>query len=98
MRLLRGDALTCALPGCPLVVYLYNPFDALLVGRFLERLERDASDGRELLLVYVNPQHRAILDQSPRYDLRYGDRALCVYRRTPDAAHAPGSRAKGSAS
>lgn len=98
MRVVCGDALDCVFPSGHLVVYLYNPFDALLVGRFVERLEREAADGRELLLVYVNPQHRARLDESRRYDLLYSDRALCLYRGATAAAGGAGLRAHGGLS
>ena len=81
IRLLQGDALRCDLPTGDLVVYLYNPFDALLLGRFFERLEEAAADGREILVVYVNPLHRARLDAAGRYESIVEDRAFCVLRR-----------------
>ena len=81
IRLVQGDALRCDLPAGDLVVYLYNPFDAVILGRFLERLEELAADGREILIVYVNPLHRACLDAADRYESISEDRAFCVFRR-----------------
>jgi SAM-dependent methyltransferase len=88
IRLVQGDALRCDLPAGDLVVYLYNPFDALILGRFLERLEEVAADGREILIVYVNPLHRARLDAMDRYRSISEDRAFCVFRRAGAATAA----------
>jgi hypothetical protein len=85
MLLVQDDALRCEFPTGHLVVYLYNPFDAVLLGRFLDRLEQVGADGREIVLVYVNPLHREQLEQAGRYEALFADATLCVYRRRPAA-------------
>jgi SAM-dependent methyltransferase len=85
MRLVLGDALRADLPAGDLVVYLYNPFDAILIGRFLERLDEAAADGRDLLLVYVNPLHRAQLDAAGRYQELFDNGSVAVFRRRRSA-------------
>jgi len=57
-----GDATVVPLPDGPLVVFMYNPFGAEVMGRLVARLEAEA--GRELYVVYVNPVHGALLDGS----------------------------------
>jgi hypothetical protein len=81
MRLLQGDALRLELPPGHLVVYLYNPFDDVLLDRFLDRLDEIATDGREILLVYVNPLHRVRLEEADRYVALYVHRTFAVFRR-----------------
>ena len=52
-----ADATTVPLPGGPLVVYLYHPFAAPVMRRFLEHLEAAVRrEGREVWLLYVNPE------------------------------------------
>lgn len=89
MRLRHADALHCELPAGDLVVYLYNPFDAVMIGRLLDRIAAVAADGREIVLVYVNPQHRARLDADGAYTLIASTRAACVYRRRPAKVASP---------
>lgn len=88
MRLVLGDALSCPLPAGPLVVYLYNPFDATVLAPFAARLEAAAGPGREILVAYVNPVHRAIFDGSRRVEPLWDNGRVVVYRclATPEAA------------
>ena len=66
---MQGDALRCDLPAGDLVVYLYNPFDALLLGRFLEPpRRRSRPTAARFVIVYVNPHHRARLDAAGCYE------------------------------
>jgi SAM-dependent methyltransferase len=57
VQLVHGDAQQHALPDGRLVVYLYNPFPAVVLGRVGRRLARS-----DVLLVYVNPFEAAMLD------------------------------------
>ena len=50
IRLVHGDVTTAELPDGPLVVYLYNPFPASVLARFLRRVS-----GRDARLIYVHP-------------------------------------------
>jgi SAM-dependent methyltransferase len=59
-----GDAAAFVLPDGPLVVYLYNAFDDVILGRVAANLAASlAEQPRDLLLIYVNPVHRAVLDR-----------------------------------
>jgi hypothetical protein len=55
------DAVDYEPPATPLVCYLYNPFDAAVLGRVLARLQRSLrANPREVYVVYVEPEHRAL--------------------------------------
>jgi hypothetical protein len=88
MRFLHGDAMSIPFPEGPLVVYLYNPFDATILAPFLARVEGLASSGREILVAYVNPVHRELLDRPERYQPLWDNGRVVVYRCRP-AAGAP---------
>jgi hypothetical protein len=83
MRLVQGDALACPLPAGPLVVYLYNPFDATLLQPFAARLEAAVSPDREILVAYVNPVHRDVFDRPDRYEPLWDNGRVVVYRCRP---------------
>jgi SAM-dependent methyltransferase len=80
MRFVTGDALTCPLPEGPLVVYLYNPFDAALLVPFAARLEGAVRPDREILVAYVNPLHRQVFDRPERYEVLWDNGRVVVYR------------------
>ena len=80
MRFEQGDALATPLPDGPLVVYLYNPFDATVLIPFAARLEATAA-ARDILVAYVNPVHRDVFDRSDRYDTLWDNGRVVVYRR-----------------
>ena len=83
MRFVNGDALTCPLPEGPLVVYLYNPFDATVLQPFSARLEAAVSRDREILVAYVNPVHRDVFARLDRYEPLWDNGRVIVYRCRP---------------
>lgn len=83
MRFVLGDALTSAFPPGPLVVYLYNPFDATILAPFAARLEGAVSATRDVVVAYVNPVHREIFDRPERYELLWDNGRVAVYRCRP---------------
>lgn len=78
VRLVCADAATFTFPRCDLVVYLYNPFRAEILGPLLDRLGADPK--RAVFLVYHTPVERATVDAHPAFaletDLGFG----LVYR------------------
>ena len=64
VSLLEGDALAVALPAGPLLAFLFHPFEAPVLRRFLARLERR---GGICDLLYVNAEHAAVLDARARW-------------------------------
>jgi SAM-dependent methyltransferase len=67
VRLVRADAASFSFPRGNLVVYLYNPFRAEILGPLIERLSTDTR--REVILVYHTPVERAVIDAHPSYEL-----------------------------
>lgn len=58
ITLVNGDAVSCALPNGPLVVYLYHPFGPTIIRQVATRLLEDyRTTNRPMRIVYVNPQH-----------------------------------------
>ncbi len=68
IRLIEGDALTTPLPASPTVVFLFHPFEAPAIRRFLRLIEAHfAVRPNQLDILYVNAEHAAILDRSPAF-------------------------------
>jgi SAM-dependent methyltransferase len=67
IRLVRADAAAFTLPRGDLVVYLYNPFRAEILGPLLNRLSDDPK--RDAVLVYHTPVERATIDAHPSFEL-----------------------------
>lgn len=67
-RMVCGDATEFVLPEGPCVVYLANPFGAVVLDRLLERLEaRRAAGGGTVDILYQTPQHEPVFERRPRF-------------------------------
>ncbi|GAC1656105.1 MAG: hypothetical protein NVS9B15_17110 [Acidobacteriaceae bacterium] len=66
LRVLHEDALAFALPDTALLLYLFNPFDAHVVGRLAGRLA-DAIGQRvhPIDIIYARPEHRDLFEALP---------------------------------
>ena len=65
-QVLTGDATKLDLPDSPLVLFLYHPFAAPVMGRFLQRVEQSVHDApRPVYLLYANPELAPLLDRTP---------------------------------
>jgi hypothetical protein len=59
---IEGDALSCELPQGPLAVFLYNPFDAAIMAKFVQRVaDRVARDENPVWILYCNPEHLDVM-------------------------------------
>lgn len=66
MRLWEGDATRLPLPEEPTLAYLFHPFEARLLRRFLAHVRRSlAGNPRVFDLMYVNAEHDSLLDREP---------------------------------
>ena len=64
--IVKSDATTADLPSGPLVVYLYHPFAAPVMMRFLEHVRSALeAERRPLYLLYTNPELGSMLDKTP---------------------------------
>lgn len=65
-RIITGDATLMELPTGPLVLYLYHPFAAPVMARFLEHVHHALQvESRPLYLLYTNPELGSMLDRTP---------------------------------
>jgi SAM-dependent methyltransferase len=65
VRSIEGDAAGFAFPPGPLVVYLWNPFEAIVLARVLANLKTSLSqEPREIYLLYIQPDFDDLLKSS----------------------------------
>jgi SAM-dependent methyltransferase len=63
VEVVTGDAGAYELPPEPLVIYMYNPFDEVIVARVVANVERSlAARPRPLFVVYLYAKHPGPLD------------------------------------
>ena len=86
-KILNQDATQFEFPPGNLVVYLFNPFGPRVLGPVLQRLL--AAPHPECFLIYVNPQHRFLMDSCARLQQLTTIRAPAVWKLLPDASLAP---------
>jgi SAM-dependent methyltransferase len=65
MRVVCGDAATVALPEGPLVVYLFNPFQAPVLRALLERLQHRAAP---VEVLYLHPRQEWVFAEFPEFE------------------------------
>lgn len=81
LEALCRDAGEYDLPSGPVVIYLYNAFDAVILRRVADRLAASlAREPRDIRLVYVNPVHRPVLDPLPWLRIERDDNGTVIYR------------------
>jgi SAM-dependent methyltransferase len=68
MTLFEGDALEAPLPTTPTLAFMFHPFEAPVLRRFLARVEQHyAERPGSFDLLYVNAEHAAVLDRNPAF-------------------------------
>jgi SAM-dependent methyltransferase len=76
-----GDATKFDPPPDPLLCFLYNPFDGVVMRALLDRLSRSVAEmPRDVVITYLNPDHRAAIDSHPGATLLREGPSLAVYR------------------
>ena len=64
VSLVEGDALAVPLPATPTLAFLFHPFEAPVLRRFISRLEQHfAGRAGAFDVIYVNAEHRTELDR-----------------------------------
>ena len=78
IRIHEADAMTLRMPAGPCCLFLFNPFDLVLMDRFLERLTKQfAGREQDLDLIYINDeQKRLIAEEHPRLHLLWHGRVF----------------------
>jgi SAM-dependent methyltransferase len=94
VTLLNLDALAFDFPDRRQVVYLYNPFDQVILRPLLCRLVACLEHGAEdIVVVYVNPVHRPMLESEFDVEVVYRHATLLIYRlKRSSAAASPARR------
>ena len=68
LRLIEADALEAPLPSTPTVGFLFHPFEAPVLRRFLARVQSHfAQRPGSFDLLYVNAEHAAVLHRNPAF-------------------------------
>lgn len=87
IELVQGDAGTYEFPPEPLVVYIYNAFDAVLMNIVATALEQSLSrTPRDLYVIYHNPLQRHVTDTVAAWRPIAEFGTAVIYRATPEAA------------
>lgn len=74
VKVITGDATGFTMPGGPLVLFLYHPFAAPVMRRFLDHLLGAArTERREIYLLYTNPELAPMLDKTPGLTRLWGE-------------------------
>ena len=69
VHLIEGDATRIELPDLPLLVFLYNPFQAPVLRLLLQRLSATASERRGALdVLYAVPSQEAVFSEFPSFE------------------------------
>jgi SAM-dependent methyltransferase len=65
VRVEESDVSAYELPAGPLVLFLFNPFDARVMAKFLVRVRRSLERGpRDLWMLYLNPRLRHLVGRA----------------------------------
>ncbi len=68
ITLLEADALEAPLPSTPTLAFMFHPFEAPVLRRFLARVEQHYADRPGSFdLLYVNAEHASVLDRNPAF-------------------------------
>jgi len=68
ITLLEADALEAPLPSTPTVAFMFHPFEAPVLRRFLARVQQHyAQRPGSFDLLYVNAEHATVLDRNPAF-------------------------------
>jgi SAM-dependent methyltransferase len=61
------DPATYSLPAANLVCYFHNPFGPPILSQIVQRLEAHCAKGYRVLVVYLDPRHRALFEASASF-------------------------------
>ena len=68
ISLIEGDALEVPLPATPTLAYMFHPFGAPVLSKFLARVQQHyAQRPGSFDLLYVNAEHASVLDRNPAF-------------------------------
>jgi SAM-dependent methyltransferase len=81
LRVICINALDYELPPEPSIYYFCDPFVAVVMTQWVERLRQSlASAPRQIFIVYMLPSYRRVMDQSGFLTLVEESSSHCIYR------------------
>lgn len=81
IRVVECDAAFFEPPAAPIVLFLYNPFDAVVLKQVLDRLGSSQSHpALRHYMIYCDPEHRSVIDRDPNWELVADHLSWVVYR------------------
>lgn len=84
VEIVTGDAATYRFPPTPLVVFLYHPFDEVVMRHVVHALERSLeAQPRRVVVLYVKPVHPEPWTDSPWFTNVEQDARIAVYDDAP---------------
>ncbi len=86
LRLRRGDVRRCRYPKGNLVVFLFNPFDGVVLRATLDRIVSTRSEDDRVVLLYHTPVHRDVVGEYTSEKLADSTGALAVVLKPPPSA------------
>jgi len=79
VRIEVGDATEYPIPTGDVVLFMYNPFDEVMIRKMAARVEAAlARESRRLFVVYINPRFGGCLDAVPSLRRRFTVRIPCA--------------------
>jgi SAM-dependent methyltransferase len=76
------DAADYSFPPDDLVIYLYNPFDADLMRKLVDKIGRSLQvKSRQIYVIYRTPNHRTAWDESGEWEVVKESGPCVIYRR-----------------
>jgi SAM-dependent methyltransferase len=101
LSLLEGDALEAPLPDSPTVAFLFHPFEAPMVRRFLARVQQHyavpTGTPSRFDLLYVNSEHAAVIEREPGFTRKFfGHIPMSAIDHLADLAEIEGQQEYGS--
>lgn len=80
IELVCTDILDYRFPPYPSVLYMFNPFEQPVVASLLANIERSLIESpRKLFLVYQNPLHGSVFDDSVTFARRFAGTGYVIY-------------------
>ena len=82
-----GDASEFLPPPDNLLCYLYNPFGAVVLAGFIEKLEMSArASGKEVFIAYTDPQHAQVIAERGCWTCLHTMPGMSIYQFETDLA------------
>lgn len=74
LRVMEGDATAAELPDGPWLIFMYNSFQAPVMRKMMERLEKVAEQGAvRMYVLYMVPEQEAVIAEFSRFERMWSE-------------------------